>query len=417
MPEGFKLVIIEGGDTGKSFSFSKDSATIGRAAAGNDIILNDNSISGCHAKITFENGGYLLQDLKSTNKTYYRGSPLGENEKVKLASGDEFSLGKVVFRLYTLDRQETPLPGSTASGTRIMPGGEKKTGVLAFKQKPVIAAAAAVGILVILLLVVKLFFSLQAGPQSGDKDQQDNSQVPVPLPAQGVYGNNAKDRTHADKVIFTFAGQPGRASVYYTVGGIDSDDEVAILLNGKLLEYAPLAVNSWGQEKSIGLYEEKILQAGENRLVFDNTKNPPDRQEWGVKNVRIEILSGTCEEAESKRLYDLGETMFNERAVNEGNIYRAYQYYSQAAVKLDGCKPRPALLLTIEAKMKTSKDEIDTRYNNFMFSFKQSITLKKYEQAQLDLEAILRLMPDEKNEKNKEAKRLLKKLSGFSRQQ
>ena len=81
---GFTLTIIKGAEAGKKFSLRKSTVNLGRSAVGNDIILNDISVSSAHARITYENGRYFIQDLGSKNYTFVQGEPLEEGRKVRL---------------------------------------------------------------------------------------------------------------------------------------------------------------------------------------------------------------------------------------------------------------------------------------------------------------------------------------------
>ena len=105
--------------------------------------------------------------------------------------------------------------------------------------------------------------------------------------------------------------------------------------------------------------------------------------------------------------------MYVEKAVSEGNIYRAYRYYTEAASLIEGCNPKPSFFSAMEIKLQKSKNEFEKQYNGFMFSYKKSIKLKEYVEAKKNLEAILQLIPDKKDQRNKEASQLLKKINKF----
>ncbi len=421
MPVGFSLVITKGSEVGKKFSFDQKVVNVGREAAGNDIILNDVSISSRHAKITLEAGNYFLQDLGSTNKTYFKDAPLKELEKVQLEDGDEFSLGKVVLRFNQksggADESGTeailPQTQDVRAKKKVKAPGNGKDSVL--KKKPVLIVAVAVVVLLVLMSVIKMTQSSKT-EKSKAPAYPDNSSQSVTLPASKVYGYCGSDWTHPDKAIFSFTPKSGNAEIFYTVGGIDSDGEVIILLNGTKVANSPLAMKGWGAEQKLALPRELINEGVENQLVFDHTKNPPDKDQWGVKNLRIEFLAtGTCDETEGKRLFELGNQMYVEKAVSEGNIYQAHQYYLEAVAQVQGCVPLPIILSEMERKMQTAREELDTRYNNLVFSYKKAIKLKRYAQAKTDLERISRLIPDEKDDRHKEAIRLLVKINGYLR--
>ena len=55
---------------------------IGRSS-NNDIVLDDPAVSRRHAKISFENGDFWIEDLDSTNKTYFNGNLLLSKQKFK----------------------------------------------------------------------------------------------------------------------------------------------------------------------------------------------------------------------------------------------------------------------------------------------------------------------------------------------
>lgn len=70
--------------------------TIGRKD-GNSIVLNEQHVSGEHAKILIKNNSLFIEDLNSTNGTYLNGTKI--NGKKKLSNKDEVKIGNVVFKI------------------------------------------------------------------------------------------------------------------------------------------------------------------------------------------------------------------------------------------------------------------------------------------------------------------------------
>jgi pSer/pThr/pTyr-binding forkhead associated (FHA) protein len=64
----------------------------------NEIALPDSYISRKHAKISFENGTYSIEDLGSTNGTFLNGNDIRGKGKQPLKHGDEIQLGTTAFR-------------------------------------------------------------------------------------------------------------------------------------------------------------------------------------------------------------------------------------------------------------------------------------------------------------------------------
>ncbi|HEX2927002.1 MAG TPA: FHA domain-containing protein [Ruminiclostridium sp.] len=67
--------------------------TIGRNR-NNQMVLPSRAVSNFHAKIYFEDGRYMVEDLDSTNGTYVNGSRI---DKKSLQPGDEIRISETVF--------------------------------------------------------------------------------------------------------------------------------------------------------------------------------------------------------------------------------------------------------------------------------------------------------------------------------
>ncbi len=72
---------------------------VGRAL-GNDVILDDRHISRRHAQLRWRAGTYHLSDMGSSLGTTLNGRPIGLDEAVPLAGGDEISLAGIVLAVH-----------------------------------------------------------------------------------------------------------------------------------------------------------------------------------------------------------------------------------------------------------------------------------------------------------------------------
>jgi transcriptional regulator with GAF, ATPase, and Fis domain len=96
-----KLVTITDGIPQRDYIITKDTIRIG-AAATNDLVLNDETVSRAHAEILKTKDGYLIRDLGSTNGTFVG------NVKVKevfLAANSVIRVGKTKIRFTPQDEQ------------------------------------------------------------------------------------------------------------------------------------------------------------------------------------------------------------------------------------------------------------------------------------------------------------------------
>ena len=102
-----KLVIERGKSAGKQFLLSGAESQIGRWDADGGIFPDvdldtddpEAKVSRRHARITFRDGQYLLEDLGSTNGTFVnRGRRLSPGTRQSLKDGDEIIVGKTFLR-------------------------------------------------------------------------------------------------------------------------------------------------------------------------------------------------------------------------------------------------------------------------------------------------------------------------------
>ncbi|MCA9933469.1 MAG: FHA domain-containing protein [Ardenticatenaceae bacterium] len=106
MDEKPVLIAREGQFDGQQWTIDTPEFTIGR---GSDcqVILPERQVSRYHAKIWFENGRYLLEDLESKNGTHLNGGPV--EGKVPLQDGDEISIALAVKLVFVGTDATVPL--------------------------------------------------------------------------------------------------------------------------------------------------------------------------------------------------------------------------------------------------------------------------------------------------------------------
>ncbi|QYK51326.1 MAG: FHA domain-containing protein [Anaerolineales bacterium] len=120
MATNFSLVIQAGPNPGQRTGLAKDSFIIGRDP-GSDLHIQDIEVSRRHARLIAQSGGFVLEDLGSTNGTFVNG------ERVRtitvLRPGDEIRLGEIVTLRYELDLNslETTPPSAAPQRRSVVP--------------------------------------------------------------------------------------------------------------------------------------------------------------------------------------------------------------------------------------------------------------------------------------------------------
>lgn len=107
MASQFQLIMRSGPTPGAAFTLEGDQLTIGRDST-NEVVINDSEISRRHARLTFQGGKYVLEDLGSTNGTFVNGQRLAGPRVLK--AGEVVSFGEqivLVFEVSTFDAGAT----------------------------------------------------------------------------------------------------------------------------------------------------------------------------------------------------------------------------------------------------------------------------------------------------------------------
>jgi predicted component of type VI protein secretion system len=89
----FRLIIRTGPNEGMAFDLTKEATMLGRDVS-NDIVLADTEVSRQHARITKTPGGFVYEDLGSTNGSFINGERLLAPRVLK--PGDLLGLGENV---------------------------------------------------------------------------------------------------------------------------------------------------------------------------------------------------------------------------------------------------------------------------------------------------------------------------------
>lgn len=107
MSSQFQLIMRQGPTPGATFALEGDQITVGRDST-NEIVINDVEISRRHARLNFQGGKYVLEDLGSTNGTFVNGQRLAGPRVLK--AGEVVSFGEqivLVFEMTTIDAGAT----------------------------------------------------------------------------------------------------------------------------------------------------------------------------------------------------------------------------------------------------------------------------------------------------------------------
>ncbi|MFI5301424.1 MAG: diguanylate cyclase [Polyangiales bacterium] len=98
------LVIIYGADLGRRVVLEGNPLEIGRSVKC-ELVLDQESVSRKHARITWDGVRYKLSDLGSTNGSYVNDEPITSERTLR--DGDQVKIGRTILKFMTGDNIET----------------------------------------------------------------------------------------------------------------------------------------------------------------------------------------------------------------------------------------------------------------------------------------------------------------------
>ena len=137
----FRMIVRTGPNPGTVFELTKDVSLIGRDVT-NDVVVGDAEISRQHSRITRTPGGYVLEDLGSTNGTFVNGERLVAPRVMN--PGDLVALGETVSLTFDATSPESAAtvaqPAATAEPAKKAPQAAAQPAAQAKPASPPISA-------------------------------------------------------------------------------------------------------------------------------------------------------------------------------------------------------------------------------------------------------------------------------------
>ena len=103
-PSSFRLIVRTGPNPGMVFELTQEVIMVGRDVT-NEIVIGDAEMSRQHARLTRTPGGYVIEDLGSTNGTFINGERLMAPRV--LNPGDLVGMGETVTMTFDAVSPET----------------------------------------------------------------------------------------------------------------------------------------------------------------------------------------------------------------------------------------------------------------------------------------------------------------------
>jgi len=131
-----RLLVKLHGQGSRTIEIVNDVFTIGRKA-GNDLPIDDHTVSGHHARIVKVQAVHFLEDLKSTNGSSVNGARVDRHQ---LRDSDVITIGqhRIIFQEPAAPTAAAPVPSSAVDETMVISGRESGVSAATLSAKVVV---------------------------------------------------------------------------------------------------------------------------------------------------------------------------------------------------------------------------------------------------------------------------------------
>ena len=435
-----ELLITSGPMSGTRFEVGAGGVRLGRSSS-NDVHIPDEELSRNHC--LFEQSGEAgirVTDLASANGTFVNGEQLGSDSR-ELKPGDMIEVGSTAISVVGDEPSPVPLrPAPVAVGAAIdlglgtaptaasqgesasrpsakKPGGHPRAmlaNVLWIVAALVVAAAIAVVLCTprdsekpVVSPVVEEKPEKKLISLSYEKIEADAARVfsyRMDVDSAGVLhvafddvpGENrhvdkkAKLSEKAMKRILEVLDRPGFAALDDAYTGSSAEVENA-------LKSFRIRVVRWNSIKDVLV--ENTQEPDAFREVRESLE-AFSRNElgiWAIQYSKEKLIELSEESAK------VGDTKWEDREVEYGNLSASVKAYKDALFYLETVNPKPESFATVKERLARSEAELKQRYEDQRFLVDKAINLGDWEVAQTELKILCELVPERDDPRHAEA--------------
>lgn len=421
-----ELVILSGDLKGRRFEVGEGTLRLGRSSS-NDIHVPDEELSRNHC--LFEQigeTGIRVTDLASANGTMVNGEPIG-NDPVDLKEGDIIEVGATAISVG--DPKPAAPAGAVDLGlgtSSVQPaGGAAGTALGAKGRPPILRLLWAVAVLVPIVAIVTILLAPVEEP---------TAPVPVaaetPVVREVVYEKVRADSTGIFRYALTAAtdGQlvvkiddtsnnrhmapkmkmlspEGVAELnqilnYKTVMGLD-DSYSGFEPDPPALDALTLKVVYSTRVKTVKVVNTQEPEAFAAIREKLESFSKSELGVWAIAYSREKLIE-LAEQA-----VRLGQSKWEDRDVNHGNLAAAIVSFEEARFYLETVDPKPDCMAEANEGLSKAKAELDKRYTDQRFLADRALNLSQWETARDELKILLEMVPDRKDDRNRDARQKL----------
>ena len=433
-----ELLIASGPMSGTRFEVGPGGVRLGRSSS-NDVHIPDGELSRNHC--LFEQSGEAgirITDLASANGTFVNGEQLGSDSR-ELKGGDEIEVGSTKISVVG----EEPAIAPRAAGIKVAAtidlglgsasAGAAKGEVVSHKpskgqgghQRTMIANALWV---VAALMVAVAIAVVLCAPRESEKPitpvvEEKPEQKLVSLRYEKVEADSARVFSYRMEIDGSGVLRVAFDDVPGENRHVDKKTKLSEKATKRILEILEKPGFAALEDEYVGasVEAENALKSFRIRIVrwnsikdvlVENTQEPDAFREvresleafsrnelgiWAIQYSKEKLieLSGESEK--------VGDTKWEDREVEYGNLSAAVKAYKDALFYLETINPKPEGYAEIKEKLTRTEEELKQRYEDQRFLADKAMNLGDWEAAQSELKILCELVPDRDDPRHAEA--------------
>ena len=439
-----ELMITSGALSGRRFAVPKEGLRLGRSSS-NDIHIPDEELSRNHCLFELrEPDGIALIDLASANGTYVNGVQLGAAPR-ELAIGDLVEVGSTAIRVVGEGAEPVPMPVPSVAVKTVTPsaagavdlglghpaGGAPapQPGAAPAKRRSPLANIlwGVVVLVIVLAIAVVLLFPNGKGAQGRSPASVAAQPRPQARLMSLSYEKVEADATRIFRYQMTIDGDGVLRVVYDDVPGENRHVDKTARLGPKALDriYEIFQMPGWDElepsytgqsaagENALKSWRIRtVIGTRVREILVENVVEPEafaavrDALEafsqnelgiWALQYSREQLIELSAESAR------VGDTRWEERDVEYGNLSACVKSYKEAVFYLDTVNPKPEGYPELKKKLTEAESELTRRYKDQRFLADKAINLGDWETAKRELRILCDLVPEKGDPRHDEA--------------
>jgi len=271
-----------------------------------------------------------------------------------------------------------------------------------------------------MVILLGVFFLMHSGPTTFFQSNEPKVLEVGGQPIEDSFGVGKEVKwTNVDSKQFVFhVIAPGKAVAIVRYYAKDiSSEEVNILFNSASLGYVP-ADTLDTREIELVVSPHHIRNNEMNTLMFDNVRNPPEKDTWRIWGISVEIepvplfTSESEASAEVAKAIQSAQQTYDAKSVAPPNLYYAWKAYRRAwlieeSLDIKDIREYEFIL----AKYREIRLELDKRCDRYVLEVHKILnTSPQRDKLVTVLENILQHFPEADHRCHREAKRVLEML-------